>query len=61
MTNLHLTATYSFASQDVKTCAQAKEVFNAQPKFSMERYAKTIPFKEQAETERLSESTISIS
>jgi len=55
MTHVHLTATYSFADRDDEARAQAKEVLRIQPKFSVNRYAKKLPFKDQAETRRLIE------
>jgi TolB-like protein/Flp pilus assembly protein TadD len=48
-----LTATYSVAGRLDEARAQAKEVLRIQPKFSAERYVKTFPFQDKAETKRL--------
>jgi len=48
-----LTATYSVAGRLNEARAQAAEVLRVQPKFSSERYAKTFPFIDKAETEKL--------
>jgi TolB-like protein/Tfp pilus assembly protein PilF len=48
-----LTATYSLSGRDDEARAQAKEVLRVQPKFSVERYAKRLPYKDRSEIERL--------
>ena len=48
-----LTATYSLTGHDAEARAQAKEVLRVQPKFSVERYAKRLPYKDGSEIERL--------
>jgi TolB-like protein/Tfp pilus assembly protein PilF len=53
ITHVHLTATYSLTGRDHEAGAQAKEVLRIQPTFSVERYVKQIPYKDQSEKERL--------
>jgi adenylate cyclase len=53
VTHVHLTATYSLTGRDHEARAQAKEVLRVQPKFSVERYVKQLPYKDQSENERL--------
>jgi adenylate cyclase len=48
-----LTATYSVAGRLDEARAQAKEILRVQSKFSAERYVKTFPFQDKADTERL--------
>jgi len=48
-----LTATYSVAKRLNEARAQAAEVLRVQPKFSSVAFAKTFPFKDKTETEKL--------
>jgi len=49
---LQLVTAYSMAGQEQEARAAAVEVMKINPKFSLERYAKTIYFKNQADTEK---------
>jgi adenylate cyclase len=53
--HLSLAGTYSQLGRDEEARAEAEEVLRLNPKFSLESYAKTLPFKRQAETDRLVE------
>jgi adenylate cyclase len=53
--HLALAATYSSLGRDEEAHAEAEEVLKINPKFSLESYAKMLPFKNQAETDRLIE------
>jgi len=53
--HLALAATYSLLGQDKEAHAEAEEVLKINPKFSLESYAKTLPFKNQAQADRLVE------
>ena len=53
MTHVNLTATYSLSGRDAEARVQAKEVLRIQPRFSVERYVKQLPYKDQSENERL--------
>jgi tetratricopeptide (TPR) repeat protein len=53
--HLALAATYSLLGQDKEAHAEAEEVLKINPKFSLESYAKTVPFKNQAQLDRLVE------
>ena len=53
--NIALTATYSLMDRPEEARAQAEEVMRLNPKFSMERWARTIRFKDPAEVERILE------
>lgn len=48
----YLAACYSSMGRDVEATAEAKEVLRIDPKFSVESYAKTLPYKEKADVER---------
>ena len=52
--HIALTASYSLLGRDEEARAQAAEVLRIYPQFSVERYSKTMPFKNQADTERYS-------
>jgi TolB-like protein/class 3 adenylate cyclase/Flp pilus assembly protein TadD len=47
-----LTASYSLLGREEEARAEAAEVLRLNPKFSVEKYAKRLPFKNQALTER---------
>ena len=51
--HVELAATYILLGREEKASSAAAEVLRLHPKFSIERYAKGVPFKEQSETERL--------
>jgi len=53
LTHVGLTATYSLSDRDDMARSQAKEVLRVQPKFSVNRYVKKLPFKDKSETQRL--------
>jgi adenylate cyclase len=46
-----LAITYSMAGREEEARAQAAEVLRIDPKFSLEYFAKTLPYKNQADTE----------
>jgi adenylate cyclase len=50
--HLALAATYSLLGQDKEAHAEAEEVLRLNPKFSLEYFTKTLPFKNQAQTDR---------
>ena len=52
-TRLRLAAAYSLLGREDAAHAEAAEVLRINPKFSLERFAKTVPFKNQADTEHL--------
>jgi adenylate cyclase len=47
--HLSLAATYSLLGRDEEACAEAEEVLRMNPKFSLEYFAKALPFKNQAQ------------
>ena len=53
LAHLTLTATYSLAGRDEEARAEVAEVLRIQPKFSLERLAKTVPYKNKADTDRV--------
>jgi adenylate cyclase len=55
MAHLGLAATYSLSGRDEEARAEAEEVLRLNPKFSLESYAKTLPPKNQARTDRFIE------
>jgi adenylate cyclase len=52
LAHVGLAATYSLSGQEDEAQAEAKQVLRVQPKFSVERFAKKLPFKDRSETER---------
>jgi len=50
-----LAATYSLLGRDEEARVEAEEVIRLNPKFSLESYAKMLPFKNQAQTDRFVE------
>jgi adenylate cyclase len=48
--HLILAASYSMAGREEEARGQAAEVLRIDPKFSLEYYAKTLPYKNQADT-----------
>jgi adenylate cyclase len=55
MAHLSLAGTYSLLGRDEEARAEAEEVLRINAKFSLESYAKTLPFKNQAQTDRFVE------
>ena len=53
VTHLGLTITYSQLGRDEEARAHAAEVLKISPEFSLDRFAKKLPFKNQAENERI--------
>ena len=51
--HLGLTATYSLSGQETEAHAQAEEVMKINPKFSLQRFSKVLPFKNQATNKRV--------
>ena len=51
-THTYLAACYSSMGRDVEATAESKEVLRINPKFSIESYAKTLPYKNEADIER---------
>jgi adenylate cyclase len=47
-----LAACYSSMGRDAEATAAAREVLNINPKFSIESYAKTLPYKDKTDVER---------
>jgi adenylate cyclase len=52
-THLRLAAVYSLLGREDEAHVEAAEVLRINPKFSLENFAKTIPFKNQDDTEHL--------
>ena len=52
MAHIALATSYSMGGREEDAHAEAEEVLRIDPKFSLKYYAKTIPFKNQAHTER---------
>ena len=50
--HIFLAACYSSQGHDGEAAAEAKEVLRINPKFSVESYAKTLPYKNKADVER---------
>jgi TolB-like protein/class 3 adenylate cyclase/Flp pilus assembly protein TadD len=55
MAHIALAVAYSLSGRDEEARAEAEEVLKINPKFSLESYAKALPFKNPAETDRLVE------
>ena len=51
--HLMLAAVYSFSGQDEKAQVEAAEVLRINPKFSLEKYAKRVTYKNQEDKERV--------
>jgi adenylate cyclase len=51
--HIHLAASYSSLGFEAEAQAEAAEILRIDPKFSLQYFAKTIPYKNQADTERL--------
>jgi adenylate cyclase len=51
--HLRLAAVYSLLGREDEAHAQAAEVLRINPKFSLENFAQTIPFKDQSDTDHL--------
>ena len=47
-----IVACYSSMGRDAEATAAAEEVLRINPKFTIESYAKTIPYKDKADVER---------
>ena len=52
-THLRLAAAYSLSSHEDEAHTEAAEVLRINPQFSLEYFSKTIPFKNQSDTEHL--------
>ena len=52
-TRLRLAAAYSLLGREEEAHAEAAEVLRINPKFSLEHFSKTIPFKNQSDTDHL--------
>ena len=52
MAHLNLAGTYSLSGRGEEARAEAEEVLRLNPKFSLESFAKTLPFKNQAQIDR---------
>jgi len=52
LAHLALAGTYSLLGRDEEAHAEAAEVISINPKFSLESFAKTLPFKNQAQIDR---------
>ena len=55
LVHLHLAASYNSLNRKEEAHAEAAEILRIDPKFSLQYFAKTIPYKDQADTERLVE------
>jgi adenylate cyclase len=53
LAHLHLTGAYSSLGREEKARGEADEVLRIDPKFSLDYWAKTIPYKNQADKDRL--------
>jgi adenylate cyclase len=53
MAHLALGVAYVLDGRQREACAVAEEVVRIDPKFSLEHYAKVLPFKDQAERDRI--------
>jgi tetratricopeptide (TPR) repeat protein len=51
MAHIALATSYSMAGREEEARAEAAEVLRIDPKFSLEYFAKTLPYKNQADTE----------
>jgi adenylate cyclase len=51
--HLMLAAVYSFSGRDDKAQVEAAEVLRINPKFSLEKYAKSVTYKNQQDKERV--------
>jgi superkiller protein 3 len=52
LAHVFLAACYSSLGRDAEAAATAKEVLRINPKFTIESYAKTLPYKDKADIER---------
>jgi adenylate cyclase len=55
LAHVFLAACYSSSGRDAKAAAAAKEVLRINPKFDVESYAKTLPYKNKTDIEREAE------
>ena len=51
--HLGLTATYSMMGREKEAHAEAAEVLRINPKFSVDSYAKVLPYKDQSQTDKV--------
>jgi adenylate cyclase len=49
----HLAATYSMMGREQEARAEAAEVLRINPKFSLDSYAKRLPYKDQSQADKL--------
>jgi adenylate cyclase len=52
LARVRLAATYSLSGREEEACAEAAEVLRINPKFSVDSYTKTAPYKDQSETDK---------
>jgi adenylate cyclase len=52
LAHLNLAGMYSLLGRDEEARAEAEEILRINPKFSLEYYAKTLPFRNQAVIDR---------
>lgn len=53
MAHLALAVAYVLGGKEREACAEAEEVLRIEPRFSLERYAKILPYKDQSERDRI--------
>jgi adenylate cyclase len=53
MAHIYLTSAYSLSGREQEARAEAAEVLKIQPRFSVQYLAKTLPFKNKADTDRI--------
>jgi adenylate cyclase len=51
--HIHLAATYSMLGREKEARAEAAEVLRINPKFSVDYYAKVLPYKDQSQTDKV--------
>ena len=50
--HINLTITYIMMAREKEAGAEAAEVLRINPKFTVDSYAKTLPFKDQSQTDK---------
>ena len=53
MVHLGVAGTYIMMGREKEARAEAAEVLRIDPKFSLDYYAKTLPYKDQSETDKI--------
>ena len=51
--HIGLAATYSMMGREKEARADAEEVLRINPKFSLDNYAKILPYKDQSQTDKI--------